>query len=395
MQIDRHREPKDLLPRIQRVFDVSAGRTAGDRGYVAARGRRAGLHRRRALPGARLDRVDAGVPVRLGAAAVRRHRRRRVPRARPRAHGRARWRRTSRTSACTTTASTTSAPTATCGGWRARDGIDATRLGGAVLRAGAQGQRRGAGAALDARCRTAASSTRSTARTRCSSTRSARCARWRSAHLLGQRLMEEQDASDQPARAARRSTRAPRRDYNVYYGARPRRLRRARPHGAREPVQRRQRHLPLPEHAAGLLAVQHVDARPGLGDARLRRGARVPRRCRRRARAVGGRDAVDAGCSKPRARPAISTSTTRPPPTACPTGTPARRASRALGDWRDRAADPFNDHEPVDSSAAAIAAQGLLRLGHCLATQRGETEADRYMQAGLRVVETLLDEART
>ena len=28
-------------------------------------------------------------------------------------------------------------------------------------------------------------------------------------------------------------------------------------------------------------------------------------------------------------------------------------------------AEPFNDHEPVDSSAAAIAAQGLLRLGNC------------------------------
>src|SRR5712692_5316008 len=35
----------------------------------------------------------------------------------------------------------------------------------------------------------------------------------------------------------------------------------------------------------------------------------------------------------------------------------------ALNDWRDRPADPFNDHEPVDSSAAAIAAQALLRLG--------------------------------
>ncbi|MBN1173246.1 MAG: hypothetical protein JXA67_13815, partial [Micromonosporaceae bacterium] len=34
-----------------------------------------------------------------------------------------------------------------------------------------------------------------------------------------------------------------------------------------------------------------------------------------------------------------------------------------LGDYLDRPADPFNDHEPVDSSAAAIAAQGLLRLG--------------------------------
>ena len=26
MQIDRHREPKDLLPRVRRVFDISAGK---------------------------------------------------------------------------------------------------------------------------------------------------------------------------------------------------------------------------------------------------------------------------------------------------------------------------------------------------------------------------------
>src|SRR5258707_3694947 len=37
-----------------------------------------------------------------------------------------------------------------------------------------------------------------------------------------------------------------------------------------------------------------------------------------------------------------------------------------LGDWQSRPADPFNDFEPVDSSAAAIAAQGLLRLWHYL-----------------------------
>ena len=62
----------------------------------------------------------------------------------------------------------------------------------------------------------------------------------------------------------------------------------------------------------------------------------------------------------------------------------------ALGDWRDRAADPFNDHEAVDSSAAAIAAQGLLRLARVL-TARG-ADGDRYEQAGLQVLDTLFDE---
>ena len=61
----------------------------------------------------------------------------------------------------------------------------------------------------------------------------------------------------------------------------------------------------------------------------------------------------------------------------------------ALGDWATRDADPFNDHEPVDSSAAAIAAQGLMRLGHVLA-RRGE-DGERYLQSGLRVLATLID----
>jgi hypothetical protein len=56
-----------------------------------------------------------------------------------------------------------------------------------------------------------------------------------------------------------------------------------------------------------------------------------------------------------------------------------------LADWRAKAADPFNAYEPVDSSAAAIAAQGLLRLGHRL-------QDDRYWQAGLAVCSTLFDE---
>ena len=61
----------------------------------------------------------------------------------------------------------------------------------------------------------------------------------------------------------------------------------------------------------------------------------------------------------------------------------------ALGDWAERDADPFNDHEPVDSSAAAIGAQGLLRLGHLLTSRRENGE--RYTQAGLRVLATLFD----
>jgi unsaturated chondroitin disaccharide hydrolase len=36
---------------------------------------------------------------------------------------------------------------------------------------------------------------------------------------------------------------------------------------------------------------------------------------------------------------------------------------RHLGDYLDQPANPFNEYEPVDSSAAAIAAQGLIRLG--------------------------------
>jgi len=59
-----------------------------------------------------------------------------------------------------------------------------------------------------------------------------------------------------------------------------------------------------------------------------------------------------------------------------------------LGDWQARAAEPFNDHEPVDSSAAAIAAQGLIRLGSALTGTAGK----RYVQAGLHVSRTLFAE---
>jgi hypothetical protein len=63
-----------------------------------------------------------------------------------------------------------------------------------------------------------------------------------------------------------------------------------------------------------------------------------------------------------------------------------------MGDYLERPAEPFNEHEPVDSSAAAIAAQGLLRLGRFL-QQHGETEKGRrYWQAGLTVARTVFTE---
>ena len=62
-----------------------------------------------------------------------------------------------------------------------------------------------------------------------------------------------------------------------------------------------------------------------------------------------------------------------------------------LGSYLDRPAEPYNDYEPVDSSAAAIACQGLLRLAHVL-QDRGEAKAaSRYRQAGLTIFRTLLD----
>ena len=63
-----------------------------------------------------------------------------------------------------------------------------------------------------------------------------------------------------------------------------------------------------------------------------------------------------------------------------------------MGDYLARPADPDNGHEPVDSSAAAIAAQGLIRLGTHLRSAGRPSEGDRYFSAGLTIARTLFTE---
>jgi hypothetical protein len=63
-----------------------------------------------------------------------------------------------------------------------------------------------------------------------------------------------------------------------------------------------------------------------------------------------------------------------------------------LGDHLGRPADPFNNFEPVDSSAAAIAAQGLIRLGRHLSATRHAGAGARYLAAGLTMARTIFSE---
>ena len=200
----------------------------------------------------------------------------RVPRSGARADARHGWRRTSRTSASTITASTTSAPTAACGGWRVKAASTpapweirfyelALKVSGAVQ-----------ATALDRRCPTAATSTRSTARTRCSSIPSDRCAR--SALVAPARAPPVGGAGRARSTCSSgcSSTRArpPSTPSTTAAAATPTTC-------AAAPRTRASSTSPTaryrgPEQPAGLFAVFDLDPRPGLGHARLRRTARVP-----------------------------------------------------------------------------------------------------------------------
>ena len=88
------------------------------------------------------------------------------------------------------------------------------------------------------------------------------------------------------------------------------------------------------------------------------------------------------GCSKPRVQQQIIISTSITSADGIPfwdAGAPG-----LIEGYGDKISDPYNGDEPVDSSAAAIAAQGLYRLGKYL-------DDARYQQAALTVAHTLFD----
>ena len=72
--------------------------------------------------------------------------------------------------------------------------------------------------------------------------------------------------------------------------------------------------------------------------------------------------------------------------------TGAPNLHRLPANYLSKPADPFNAHEPVDSSAAAIAAQGLIRFGNYLTAKGDRKNGARFRQAGLTVADTLFSE---
>jgi hypothetical protein len=106
---------------------------------------------------------------------------------------------------------------------------------------------------------------------------------------------------------------------------------------------------------------------------------------------VGGRDAIEAVMLSA-ARAACDYYIQESPADGMPYWDTGAPGLAKLGDYQSRPADPFNDYEPVDSSAAVIAAQGLMRLGHYLSQHDQQEDAARYFQAGLTVCAAIFNE---
>jgi len=82
---------------------------------------------------------------------------------------------------------------------------------------------------------------------------------------------------------------------------------------------------------------------------------------------------------------------------SCADGVPmwdtgAPNLHRLPANYLNKPSDPYNKFEPVDGSAAAIAAQGLIRLGNYLNAAGDKKAATKYRQAGLSVARTLFSE---
>ncbi|REG81709.1 glycoside hydrolase family 88 protein [Algoriphagus antarcticus] len=62
-----------------------------------------------------------------------------------------------------------------------------------------------------------------------------------------------------------------------------------------------------------------------------------------------------------------------------------------MGDYLNEKSDPFNAYEPIDSSAACITAQGLIRIGNWL-KDSDPVPSEKYIKAGIQVAENLFSE---
>ncbi len=62
-----------------------------------------------------------------------------------------------------------------------------------------------------------------------------------------------------------------------------------------------------------------------------------------------------------------------------------------MGDYLNRPSDPFNEFEPIDSSAACITAQGLIRIGNWLKST-DPVRAEKYQKAGIQIAGALFSE---
>ncbi|WPR73854.1 glycosyl hydrolase [Algoriphagus sp. NG3] len=62
-----------------------------------------------------------------------------------------------------------------------------------------------------------------------------------------------------------------------------------------------------------------------------------------------------------------------------------------MGDYLNAKSDPFNAYEPIDSSAACIAAQGFIRIGHWMEKVNHEL-SEKYIHAGIQIAGNLFSE---